>query len=73
MRLATGNDPRAFARAPTPDRYAAIRSNEDLGGLEMFPDHTDDLVGAQKEGPGPAATGSEASDPNPLQEEEGTF
>ncbi|WP_238422704.1 hypothetical protein [Gordonia sp. 'Campus'] len=53
--------------------YAAIRSNEDLGGLEMFPDRTDDLVGAQKEGPDPAATGVEASDPNPQQEDEGTL
>ncbi|TYQ10816.1 UNVERIFIED_ORG: hypothetical protein L601_002000000530 [Gordonia westfalica J30] len=58
---------------PTMDRYAHICRFEDLGGMEMFPDRTPDLVGAQKEGPDPAATGVEASDPHPLQEEEGTL
>lgn len=42
------------------DRYADIRDREDLGGIEMFPDHTDDLVGAQKDGPSGAPTPSEA-------------
>lgn len=55
------------------DRYAGFHRNEDLGGIEMFPDRTDDLVGAQKEGPSGAPTPSEASDPYPLREDEGTI
>ena len=36
------------------DRYSTITAAEDLGGLEMFPDHTEDL--RTKNGPGSAPT-----------------
>ncbi|WP_156045603.1 hypothetical protein [Microbispora sp. NRRL B-24597] len=39
------------------DRYSDIQAAEDLGLVED--DNTEDLVGAQKEDPAPAATGDE--------------
>lgn len=52
------------------DRYADIEAIENLG--EHYPpeDNTDDLVGAQEDGPSGAPTPSEAEVPHPIQEQE---